>query len=520
MGSVIAPRAGRLQGHAGTADLLALGLVALAKLLLHLFTIRGYGIFRDEFYYLACAAHPDLGYVDHPPLSIWLLWLQTAALGDDVTMLRLLPAIVGAASVFVAGLLAREMGGGRGAQLLAALSVFAAPFLLAISHIYSLNAFEWLLWSLLAYVALRILGRGEDRGWLVFGALAGLALLNKLQVVVFAFGIVLGLVFTPSRRALARPWIWLGGGLTLLLFLPHVWWQVEHGWPTLEFIDVARVRKIHPAGPLEFFSGQLVLLNPITTPLWLLGLGALLFAGSLAPFRPLGWAFIATYAIFMIQQAKVYYVAPAYPVLLAAGSVTLSRLCERRGLRWGVPVAAGVLVFGLLAVIPGALPVLSQERLVAFLEGAGISEPRTENRERGALPPLFADMHGWPEVVETVAGVWQGLPERERSTAAIFTVSYGEAAAIDHLGPALGLPSALSGHNSYGIWGRGMYRGSTLVVVGYDREWLGRWFEDVREAARVRCRWCLPFVGKLRVWVCRGLRGPPEEFWARVRHYD
>jgi hypothetical protein len=308
--------------------------------------------------------------------------------------------------------------------------------------------------------------------------------------------------------------------VSLLVFLPYVWWQMEHGWPMLDFIDAARAGKIYPVGPLEFFTGQLVLVNPVTAPLWLLGLGALLFTRSLERFRPLGWAFVATYAVFMVQQAKVYYVAPAYPVLLAAGSVTLSRVCARRGLRWGVPAAAGAIVLGLFVTLPGALPVLSQERLVAYLGWLGMSEPRTENRERGALPPLFADMHGWPEVVKTVAGVWQSLPERERTTAAIFTVSYGEAAAIDHFGPSLGLPPALSGHNSYGIWGRGSYRGGTLIVVGYDRAWLDQRFEDVREAARVRCRWCLPFVAKLRIWVCRGLRSPPEEFWERVRHYS
>jgi len=502
---------------AGPSDDRALLGLAGVKLGFHLLTARGHGIFRDELYYLACAAHPDWGYVDHPPLSIWLLWLETSLLGDSLPAIRLMSALAGAASVFVAGRIARELGGGRAAQRLAALATLGVPFLLTVSHFYSMNVLEWLLWSVLALLAARALRRGDGSGWLAFGAVAGLALLNKLQVVAWAGGLVLGLAATRERRWLAAPGLWLGGALAALLFLPHLVWQVRSGWPTLEFIANASAGKIHHAGPLEFAAGQIVLLGPWNAPLWLFGLLALLFFPAFARFRALGLAWVATCAVFAAQGAKVYYLAPAYPALLAAGAAALERAAPRRAVLGaaGAVLALGAALGALLAV-----PVLPPEQIVAWTRRIGISEPRTEKREHGELPPTFADMHGWQELVDTVAGVWGALPEADRVRAAILTSNYGEAGAVDYFGPARGLPHAISGHNNYWLWGPGDFDGSVAVVVGLPREKLEEWFEQVEEVAAVRCRWCQPVQNGRPVYVVRRLRGSVEELWPRVRRYS
>jgi hypothetical protein len=504
------------RGELGPNDDRALLAIAGVKLAFHLATARGHGIFRDELYYLACAAHPDWGYVDHPPLSIWLLWLQTALFGDSLHALRLIPALAGAASVFVAGRIARELGGGRAAQRLAALAPLGATFLLVISHFYSMNVLEWLLWSVLAWLAARALRRGDGSGWLAFGAVAGLALLNKLQVVAWAGGLVLGLAATRQRRLLAAPGLWLGGALAALLFLPHVVWQVRWGWPTLEFIANASTGKIYHASLLEFLSGQILLLGPFGAPLWVLGLAALLFAPAFARFRALGIAWLVSFAVFALQGAKVYYLAPAYAALFAAGATALERWVPRRG----VLVAVGG-VLALEAVAGGllAVPVLPPEQIVEWTQRLGISEPKTENREHGELPPTFADMHGWRELVDLVAGVWQALPEADRQRAAILAGNYGEAGAIDHFGPSLGLPHAISGHNNYWLWGPGDFDGSVAVAVGMPREKLEEWFEEVEEVAVVRCRWCLPYQNGRPVYVVRRLRGSVDALWPLMKRY-
>jgi hypothetical protein len=501
-------------------DSVGLGIVVGAKLLLHLATLPGYGYFRDELYYLACARHLAWGYVDHPPLSIALLWLQTALIGDSVAALHVLPALAGAGCVLLGGLLARELGGGAWAQRLTAVAVFASPFLLAVSHFYSMNVLEWGLWSALALVFARLLAGGSERGWLLFGGLAGLALLNKLQVALYGAGLVAGLLLSDQRRQLGRPWIWAGGALAFALFLPHVVWQVANGWPTADFVANARAEKIHAAPPFELFTGLVVLLHPLTAPLWLSGLAALLVWRPLAPFRPLAVAALVTSAVFAIQGAKVYYLAPALPPLLAAGAVAWERAAARRGWRLALPAAAAVLALGMVVTLPISVPVLAPERVVALQRALGVQEPRTERREHGELPTVLSDMFGWRELVDTLVEVWDGLPEDERRHAVILTANYGQAGAVDQLGAARGLPPAVSGHNSYWHWGPGPYRGGTLIAVGFSEEALKPRFDSVERVATTSCEWCMPAENGLPVFVCRGLRGRPEDSWDELRRFQ
>jgi hypothetical protein len=497
----------------------SLALLALAKLLLHLATSSGYGFFRDEFYYLACTEHLALGYVDHPPLSIALLWLSRAILGDSLLAIRFLPALAGAATVFTTGIIARELGGRRAAQMLAALAAFIAPLYLALNHFFSMNAFDLLFWVLLAYLAVRMLARNEPRLWLAFGAIAGLGLENKVSVAFLAFGLVVGLLATPQRRLLASRWLWIGGALALLLFLPHLFWQVREGWPTLEFVANAQAEKILPLTPLEFGLQQIVLVHPLNLPLWLGGLAALLVTPRLARFRALGWAYLAVFALLAIQQTKAYYLVPIYPLLFAAGAVQLEAFCLRRRWAWGIPAAAALLATGGAATLPMAVPVLPVETYVAFSASLPFGEPAAERHELGALPQFFADMHGWEELAETVARVQRGLPPGERAGVRVLTRNYGEAGAIDFLGRSRGLPPAISGHNSYFLWGPGDFSGEVLIVLGRSPEELAEWFESVELIDTVRCTWCIPHQDGVPVYVVRKLVVPVEEAWQRLKRF-
>jgi hypothetical protein len=502
------------------SDLRLLSLIAGAKLIFHLATSHGYGIFRDELYYIACSDHLALGYVDQPPLSIALLWLARRTLGDSLPAIRFLAALAGAASVFVAGLIARELGGRRGAQILTALAVFFAPVFLAFAHFFSMNVFDLLFWTVLEYLAVRILQRDEPRLWLLFGVVAGLGLQNKYSVGFLIFGLVIGLLLTAQRRQLASGWPWLAGGVAALIFVPHLWWQMQNGWPSLEFMAHATAQKNMPISPLAFIGQQIELLNPLLLPLWLAGLLGLLLAPSLAAVRALGWAYLAVLSLFVTQRAKSYYLARAYPLLFAAGAVLLERMQLRRGWRWMMPVASGLTVIAGLISLPMAVPVLPVETFIAYQDVLGMREPQMERNRRGVLPQVFADMHGWSELVDTVAAVYARLPPEQRARAVVLVNNYGEAGAIDFLGKSRGLPRAISGHNNYWLWGPGDLRdGDTVIAVGPAREALLEAFVDVERVDTVRCEYCMPFENDLPVHIARGFKAPLGELWQRLKRF-
>jgi len=501
-------------------DLIVLALIAFIKFAFHLATSHGYGIFRDELYYIACSEHLALGYVDQPPLSILLLWAVRRTLGDSLPAIRLLSAAATAASVFIAGLIAREIGGRRGAQVLAALAVFFAPVLLAFGHFFSMNSLDLFFWTLLELLAVRILWRGQPRLWVAFGVVAGLGLQNKYSVAFFVFGLLVGLLLTRQRRQLLTPWPWIGGALALVIFLPHLWWEMRMGWPSLEFMAQATAQKNIPVSPGAFFAQQILLLNPAALPLWLTGLLALLLAYPLARLRALGWAYVAVFTLFVTQRAKVYYLAPIYPVLFAAGAVMFERWFTRRGWRWGLPAVGVVIVAVGVMTLPMAVPVLPVEDFLAYQSALGFEPPRMERTAQGALPQVYADMFGWTELVDTVARVAAGLPAEQRARAVVLVRNYGEAAAIDFLGKRRGLPRAISGHNNYWLWGPGDLRPDDVVIaVGPSREELLTAFDDVERVDTVQCTYCMPFENDLPVHVAHGMKRPLGELWQRLKRF-
>lgn len=491
------------------------------KLVLHLVTHRGYGMFRDEYYYLACAERLAWGYVDHPPFSIFLLWIVRNLLGDSLLAVRLLPALAGAATVLLVGLMARRLGGGLFAQSLAMVGALAAPIYLALDHYYSMNAFDLLFWALAAYLILLLVQGAGVRVWLLLGAVLGLGLMNKISILWLGFGLLVGLLVTQRRRWLLTPGPWLAAGLAVLLFLPYILWQVGNDWPTVEFIRNASGQKMLEVKPLDFMLSQLRVMNPAVAPLWLAGLAWLLASARGAPFRMLGWMYVAVFLLLILNgTSRAGYLAPAYTWLLAAGGVASEELFHGR--RWGAlrwPAAASLVLAGVV-VAPLALPVLPVNSYILYAESLGIAPSTAERKEVAQLPQFYADMHGWDSIVDTVAGVYHTLPPEEQKVVAIFTYNYGDAGAIDLLGRKHGLPPAIGGHNNYWLWGPREFTGDVVLVLGNDRESLEESFEQVELGAMVDCGHCMPYENHRPVWICRKLRRPLAEAWPRLKHFD
>jgi hypothetical protein len=500
----------------GTALLLYL---ALAKLLVHLWFSSGYGYFRDEFYYIACGEHLDWGYVDQPPLAPLLALLTRQFLGDSLLALRFLPAVAGALLVLLTGLMARELGGGRFAQGLAAVAVMAAPIYLSIDHIFTVNAFDQLFWALGAYILIRTVKTDDPRLWLLFGLVAGVGLQNKISVLFFGFGVFVALLLTAHRKYFLSKWLWFGGAIAFVIFLPYLLWQFQHDWPMLELLRRGQLYKNFPLSPLQFLWGQVLENHPFTLPIWLAGLYFYLVSKPGKSYRLLGWTYVAILIVFFVLKAKTYYLAPAYPMLLAAGALAMETLIHERQWNWLKPATISMLVVGGIITAPLAMPMLPVETYIKYQSFLGIEAPKTERHRFGNLPQLYADMFGWEEMVATVAKVYNGLPPQERAKCAIFTGNYGEAGAIDFFGKKYGLPKAISGHNNYWLWGPRDYSGEIMIVLGVGREDVQKAFEEVEVGATVVDQYAMPYESNLPVFICRKPKMLLKELWPRVKNY-
>jgi hypothetical protein len=500
----------------------ALGAVAAVKLAIHLPMAGRYGYFRDELYFLDLGRNLDWGYVDCAPL-IGVVARLALLLGGSLEVLRVIAALAGAAVAVMAVFLARELGGGRFAQILAGLSVVAAPIFLATGSIMTMNGFEPLFWLGCAWVVARLVRTGDSRLWLAFGALAGLGLQNKHSMLFFGAALAGALLLTPLRRELGRRWIWLGFAVALALFLPNVLWQVAHGFPTLE--DLRNVResgKNVVLGPPAFIGQQVMMVHPLLAPLWAGGLLSLL-AGRLRAWRVLGWTYVLVLTLFIAARGKDYYVAPAYPMLFAAGAVALEawleRLSRARRRAW-LRLAAILWVAAAGAVtLPLVTPLLSPERYVAYQRRLGIGPRKTEVAHEGPLPQIFGDQFGWPELAEDVARVFRALPPQEQERACIFANNYGEAGALSLFGPALGLPTVISGHQNHFFWGPKGCSGDVLIVTQSDREDLEDVCASVEQAGAHAHPWGMAEENG-PIWVCRGLTVAPNDLWPEVKHWN
>jgi hypothetical protein len=493
-------------------------LFALLKLALHALAVTNFGYFRDELYYIACSKQLAWGYVDQPPFSIALLALNRALLGDSLLALRWLPAMAGAGTVLITGLLVRALGGGRFAQALACLCAVLVPIWLAVDHFFSMNAFDTFFWSLAALLLLRGLDQGRVGTWIWLGVVLGLGLLNKTSVLWFGGGAFLGILLTSHRRVLLTRGPWLAAVLAGLLFLPYVVWQVQNGWPTLEFMRNATQHKMVRTGLVDFWTQQITLMSPALFPVWLVGLVSLLASRRT---RPLGVVFLAVAGLLVASgSSRPNYLAVAYAPLFAAGGTAIERasFLPRRG--WLRPVAMAVVLLLGLPLVPVGLPFLPVESYVAYSAVIGVRPREQERAREGPLPQVFADMFGWEDLTRRVAQVYNALPLEERKQCGILTHNYGQAGAIDFFGPRYGLPPAISMHNNYWLWGPRGHTGEVLIIVGGARDDPHADFRSVVLADTTSCEYCMPFENGTPIFLCRGLNQPLPRRWMEIHHFN
>ncbi|MGA7382184.1 MAG: glycosyltransferase family 39 protein [Terriglobales bacterium] len=494
--------------------------VAFLRIVLYLLAGPHYGYFRDELYYLACGEHPAWGYVDQPPLIAWIAWFLQHTIGTSLWALRLPPALAGAATVVFTGALACELGGRRWAMFLASLAALMAPILLAFSHLFTMNAFDPLLWTAIAYFVVRIVKTGNEHLWLGTGFLVGLKILNKYGVIFWLFGLFVGILLTPLRRCLGHRWFWVGGALATAMALPNFFWQWRQQFPFLQLMHNVRQSGRDISLPLlPYLKAQAEMLGYIVAILVLFGL-LFFFSERGRLFRFLGWAYLVFLAEMIVLHGKMYYVAPVYPIMFAAGAVWIEHATERKLWIWTKPaLALGIIaISGIYA--PTIVPILSVPHFLAYEHKLGIEQQKFENQPQGVLPQIYADMFGWEEIAQRVAAYYHTLSPEEQSKTAIFANNYGDAGAIDFFGPRYGLPKAIGNHQSYWIWGPRQYTGESLIVLGDGDE---RNMQTKCASYSVIGHTDYPLSRPdewLPIYHCLGFKWNLQEIWPDMKHWN
>jgi len=493
-------------------------LLSLASLILHLLANGHYGFFRDELYFIVCGSRPAFGYVDQPPVVPLLAAWAHALFGDSVLGFRLLPALVVSATVGLTAEFSRLIGGNRFAQWLAGACVLLGPIFLTDGVLFSTDMFQALTWLALGWVLVRLEQTGDERWWLAFGAIAGFSLETKYLIAFYLATLAVGLLATPQRRSLMRPWLYLGALLAGLMVLPNLLWQHAHGWPFIELGKAGAGGKNVVMPLRSFFLNQFMLTGPLPGVVWLAGLWAGIVRPRLAVARAFPIAWLVLLLVFDYSHGKDYYVASIYPTLLAFGAVRIERWVENAIAR-GAALAA-VVILGAVGV-PLALPILPVDTLIRYQSALGIMPASSgEHRKVAALSQYYADMFGWREMARKVAAVYESLPPQDRARAVFFGNNYGEAAAIDVFGRSLGLPPAISGHNNYYLWGPRGHDGSVIIILGGSTRHYADLFRSFEVVGRITNPYAMPDETDMPIYVLRGMKVPLGQYWPQTKSYN
>jgi hypothetical protein len=500
----VATRMARL----GIRDVTVLLCLAAATIIVHFFVGEGYGFHRDELATLDDARHLAWGYVAYPPVTPLFARLSLEIFGTSVTGFRFFAAVAAAMSILLTGLMAWELGGGRFAKLIAAIA--ATPFCLAAGSLMQYIAFDYFCWVMVVYFVIRLLKSDDPRWWIAIGGAIGLGMLTKYSVIFCVAGLITGVVLTNLRAHLKSKWLWIGVACSIVVFLPNFLWQLNHGFVSLDFLRHIHERDVRIGRTKDFLPDQLAL-TFLAFPLAVAGLYFYFFTQEGRRFRALGWMYVVPLLLFFLAQGRGYYLAPAYSIVYAGGSVWLEQRLRSLPRGWSRAVG-GLVGIGLIINVAAAIAVTLP---LAPINSRWWTSAVKFNDD---LPEEI----GWPDFVETVARIRDRLPATDRAHLGILAGNYGEAGAINLYGPMHGLPAAISGTNSFWVRGYGDPPPETLIVVGFSREFVESNFESCEIVARSQNRYGVANEETARhsdIFVCRRLRQSWPEFWRKFQRY-
>jgi hypothetical protein len=499
--------------------LLLLPAAAVFTLLMISSTVRPYGFFIDELYFIACSKRLAWGYIDQPPLSLFILSGVINLFGHNMLAIRVLPALSLAAAVFMTGLLARQMGGGLASMLLAALAVALMPVFLIFCSFYSMNAFEPIILVSVVYFLVKMVRDENPRCWIPVGILSGIGLMMKHTFVLYGLALVIGLLVSGQRRLLFNRWLLLGGAAAFLVLLPNLVWQLVHDFPSLELYRNSFSSKNIEKGYLEIFLEQVIIVNPAAAGLWLTGIAALFFRKG-KPFRFMGYAyFFLLLVMFAGHSSRPDRMASIYPFFMASGAIAIEHYLK---LKWrrAVQISLAILIItGGLIMAPVFCPLLPPAPLREHIARLGIQLEIEEGKRGEPIPQWLADRIGWEEMAAEVGRVYHSLPEAEQRNCVIVSDNYGPAGAIEIYAGQFGLPPVFGTHNSFHSWGPPSDSVKTYIGIDIDAEGARELFESVQEAAVFRCPDCTRPQREVPVYILRNPTVSVEKMWPEFKEY-
>ena len=498
--------------------------IALINFLFHMIFANSYGYFRDELYYIVSGTqHLSLGYVDFPPFIAYVAALIYPFTQDSLFSIHFVSTLVESILVFLTGIMARELGGGSKAQIIAELSTFFSLGFLAVGSLFSPDTFDQLWWTLLTLVIILLIKYREMKFWILAGVIIGFGLLTKLTIVFFVVSLFISFLAFPSSRSYLRSkWIIVGGFIAFIFILPMLYWNAVNNWPMLHFYLEFR-GDVSGGGPFSFLYTQIATLDFLVVPLCLIGLFFFLKSEEGKELRFFGLSFILLFIFMLVLNMKPYYFFPIYPVIFAGGSLLVekSSLANIGKFKWfgSIPYLS-VLLLVAIFLVPDVMPILSPTSMISIY---GNSSDNTSSSETGPLPQNLGDRLGWQEMVNSLAQVYNALPANEKSQTCIFTGNYGEASAINFLGKGLSLPPTISGHNNYYIWGPGNCSGQVLLLIGVQIPENQSDYQNVTLLTTLKCQYCMNLENNVPIYLLTHPSDPNfslKSFWPSLKHYD
>lgn len=502
-----------------------IGYLFIFKILFHLLHPE-YGYFRDEFFYIAISDQFSFGNLDVLPLTPLFLKLFTTIFGYSIKSLHFASSLCGAFSLLLACLITRELGGKKYAILLTGLFVLFSGFLI-FGAIFTYDSLDFLIWVFAIYLLVKITKENNPKLWILFGFVLGFGLLNKLTILFLGLAIFISLWLVPQRIYFKSRWIWMAGIIALLFSIPFVIWQSQHNW---YFLDVAAGYSgglAYVASFPEYLWSQILPNNIFSFPVWVTGLGLLLFSPKWKPYRLFGFMYVFLFFLFFFMGAKFYFLIPMYSILLAVGSIKIEEFFENRKIqktkikfaRIALPITYVLLSMPLL---PMVVPILPVEQLVKYTSVLGVDAGvRTENNQITQLPQHIADRFGWEEMVDQVAGVYDSVRSELKDEVGILTGNWGQAGALHLLGRKYNLPEPVSLH--------GWYYFETLrtheikdnyISIGLSQDGLKTIFKEVIPYGIYTHPYCMPYENNKPIYLCRKPKFDLKKYWLVERNIN
>jgi 4-amino-4-deoxy-L-arabinose transferase-like glycosyltransferase len=485
--------------------------VALLNLIISLVTqaFFAYGIFRDELYYLASTSRLDIGYVDHPPFSIWVLAIWKSLFGDSMFVIRIVPAIVSTVVIFIIGIFTLRLGGGKSAVIISTITIMLAPIFLGMNTIYSMNTFDFFFWISSSYIFLRIIQTGNKNLWYLLGIVLGLGLMNKTSMLWLCTGIFMGVIFTPLRKVLKTKYPYIAAIIALILFSPYIVWNVTHDFAHLEFMRNAVTFRYNGLSALSFVFDQIIIFTPPSILIWLPGLIFYFASKEGKQYRAVGFIWITTFLILLINgHSKGEYIAAAYQILYAGGAVMITSWSLKR--MWLKHALVIPVIISSILGAPFGRPILAPETFLHYQSFMGPKPPSNEGHNT-EFPQFYSDMFGWEEMAKNVSKVYLLLPEFERKRTVVYCSNYGKAGAIEYYSKKYPLPKVICPHNSYWFWWPKNESYASVIIIGGNIQDYLKSLKEVYKAGYHYSEFAMPYENNLTIFIGRGLKRELEE---------